>query len=438
MNRKLLFFLSLLFCFLKAIFVRGEDTNVIDTNLTKSDWDALNDFITQRTLLRRLEGIGGKFSISGEISTQWTNKHEKFENEITVDNEDITRWTTNVFPTVFTLRLRYDNKKTWLSSQLQWRRPGGVPVSAVGIISRAFMGYSLYKTPKTNFYVEGGTSSLGFLFESAVQFDENFSGAHFFYSRTLGKRKGLCIVHGGPFVVNIKNRQYAWVVEGILDQLPGGLLFKYSMIDWHSFRGQPQLNSSSLKEVSGETDPNKRQQLIDNKKKSVQEEHDQKYKFLVCQALVGCERDFYKIPTYVYLVGLINPKAEASATTLNKRANKAWYVGGTFGVLRKAHDWSFTLRYEYVQALAIPEEDCSGIGHGTLINSKLYQAIIKKDLPGSADGFTNYKGFYFLAMYSLTDSVSLRFNITHSNPVEKQLGNPFKYNTIGLSIVSAF
>ena len=429
MNRKLLFFLSFLFYFFRATFVKGQETNVVDSNLTKSDWEALNDFISQRTVLRRLEGIGGKITISGEISTQWTNRHEKFEKKITVDNEDITRWSVNVFPTV---------KKTWLSSQLQWKKAGGVPVSAIGIISRAFMGYSLYKTPTTNFYVEGGASSLGFLFESAVQFNENFSGIHFFYSQTLGKRKGLCIVHGGPFVVNIKNRQYAWVVEGIINQLPGGLLFKYSMIDWHSFRGQPQLDSGVLKAADKISDSKERQRLVDSKKQQAQEEHDQKYKFLVCQGLIGCEREFYKIPTYVYIVGLINPRAEASYTTLNKRANKAWYVGGTFGVLRKARDWSFTLRYEYVEALSIPEDDCSGIGHGTLINAKLYQAIIKKDLPGSADGFTNYKGVYFLAMYSLTNSVSLRFNVTHSNPVEKKLGNPFKYSTIGLSVVSAF
>lgn len=438
MKKKLLFFFPLFFCCLNGTIAKGQEADIVESNLTKADWEALNDFITQRTVLRRLEGIGGKLVISGEIATQWTNRHEKFENKITVDNEEVTQWSVNVFPTVFTLRLRYDGAKTWLSSQLQWKKSGGVPVSAVGIINRAFMGYSLRKTPKVNFYVEGGVSSLGLLFESAVQFAENFAGAHFFYSRTLGKRKGLAILHGGPFIVNIKTKQYAWVAEAIVNQLPGGLLFKYSMIDWHSFRGQPQLTPGTLSEISKEKDPEKRQQLLNSKKQQAQAEHDQKYKFLVCQGLIGCEREFYKIPTYIYAVGLVNAQAEKSYTTLNKRANTGWYVGGTFGVLRKAHDWSFTVRYEYVGALSIPEDDCSGIGHGTLINAKLYQAIIKKDLPGSANGFTNYKGFYFLAMYSLTNSVSLRLNVTHSNPVEKKLGNPFRYNTFGISVVSAF
>ncbi|EPP30953.1 hypothetical protein CP8484711_0034A, partial [Chlamydia psittaci 84-8471/1] len=78
---------------------------------------------------------------------------------------------------------------------------------------------------------------------------------------------------------------------------------------------------------------------------------------------------------YVYGAYLINTLAKATATTLNEKQNKAWFVGGTVGRLRKAGDWSATIRYEYVEALAVPEIDVSGIGRGNQLKYWFAQAI---------------------------------------------------------------
>nr|AAA23117.1 76 kDa protein [Chlamydia pneumoniae] len=213
-------------------------------------------------------------------------------------------------------------------------------------------------------------------------------------------------------------KHYAWVVEGILNRLPKQFFVKCSVVDWNTF--VPSETSTTEKAAT----------------------NAMKYKYCVWQWLVGKHSQVpwingQKKPLYLYGAFLMNPLAKATKTTLNGKENLAWFIGGTLGGLRKAGDWSATVRYEYVEALSVPEIDVSGIGRGNLLKFWFAQAIAANYDPKEANGFTNYKGFSALYMYGITDSLSFRAYGAYSKPANDKLGSDFTFRKFDLGIISA-
>lgn len=52
------------------------------------------------------------------------------------------------------------------------------------------------------------------------------------------------IVHGGPFVVNMAEKEYAWVVEAILNKLPGNFVVKTSVVDWNTLTAKRMIQQT--------------------------------------------------------------------------------------------------------------------------------------------------------------------------------------------------
>ncbi|WP_348663499.1 hypothetical protein [Chlamydia vaughanii] len=367
---------------------------------------------------------GGVLRLAGDVRAKWIHSREDIKNPTQPDKYK--PLPVNRYRSEFHLYVDYNAGKTWLTSKMNWAAIAGGESTAAGLdINRAFLGYRFYEDPTTraNIFAEIGRSSLGDIFESEVQFNSNFDGIHLYGSRRLSERYPYnVIIHGGPFVVNMTQKHYAWVVEGIINKLPGNFAFKCSVVDWNSF--SPAETPNTAKATGTPT-------------------AKLKYKYCVWQWLVGKHSQMpwfhgKKKPLYVYGAYLMNTLAKATKTTLDEKQNKAWFIGGTLGGLRKAGDWSATVRYEYVEALAIPEIDVSGIGRGNQLKFWFAQAIAGNYDPKEANGFTNYKGASYLFMYGITDSLSFRAYGAYSKPADNRLGSDFTYRKFDLGLISAF
>lgn len=376
----------------------------------------VQEYLNKRGFIeaRKRDGV---LRLAGDVRARWLFAREDIVNPPTTSYTPLPQ---NRYRSEFNLYIDYTTERSWLTSSMHWAAIAGGEYTAAGMdINRAFIGYRLYKSPITDIFVECGRSSLGDLFQSDVQFNSNFDGVHLYYSQRLSENLPYqLIVHGGPFVVNMTKKHYAWAVEGILNNLPQQFFVKCSVIDWNSFLPSELSSSDTL--------------LVQTK-----------YKYCVWQALLGKHSQLpwfqgKKKPLYLYGAVLTNTLAKASPTTLNEKQNLAWFVGGTFGRLKKAGDWSATIRYEYVEALAFPEIDVSGIGRGNSLKYWFAQAIVGNYDPKEANGFTNYKGASCLFMYSLTDSLSFRAYGAYSRPADDRLGSDFTFRKFDLGLISAF
>lgn len=356
----------------------------------------------------------GSLQLAGDVRARWILQREDHKKEL--PNGKPEPLPINRYRSDFNLYMDYASEDSWMTSHMNAVAVAGGEGTAAGLdIDRAFLGYLLLKRPesKTKAYVEVGRSGLGDIFDSSLQFNSDFDGIHFY----LGRRISDCLpytvaLHGGPFVVNMKNKHYAWVVEGVVDRLPQGITCKVSAIDWHSF---------SVK----------------------QNDVKQNYKYLVWQFLVG--KTAY-VPwfqgkmkkAYVYGTYLFNSHAKASELTANSKQNRAISFGATLGQLKEAKDWAVTVHYEYVEALAIPTIDVSGIGKGTTA-LKYWPAQVAQggfDM-NDVKGFTNYKGVSYLFMYGLTDTLSLRAYAAVARPTDKAILD-FNYRKFDIGLISSF
>nr|WP_201456506.1 hypothetical protein [Chlamydia sp. 17-3921] len=404
----------------QAIYSYAEHSTLNDQGKNNS-FTTLNDvkeYLDKRGFIetRKRDGV---LKFAGDVRAKWVFSREDLSNA-SVDK--YTPLPQNRYRSEFHLYIDYAADRSWLTSIMSWAAIAGGESTAAGVdIDRAFLGYSLYKNPatKTDFFVEIGRSSLGSLFESEVQFSSNFDGVHFYYSRRFSKKLPYqMIFHGGPFVVNMTKKHYAWAAEGILSNLPKQFVIKCSVVDWNSFTPSEMSAPDNLLSKT-------------------------KYKYYVLQSLIGKHSKLpwlngTKKPLYLYGAVLTNTLAKPSATTLNEKQNFGWFVGGTLGGLKKAGDWSATIRYEYVEALAIPEIDISGIGRGNALKFWFAQALAGNYDPKEANGFANYKGVSCLFMYSLTDSLSFRGYGAFSRPADNRLGSDFSYRKFDLGLISAF
>lgn len=353
----------------------------------------------------------GALQLSGDVRSRWIFQREDHKGAIPPTK--FVELPRNRYRSDFNLYINYTAEDSWMTSHMSAVAVAGGENVAAGLdIDRAFLGYSLYQhsETQTDMFVEVGRSCLGDMFESNVQFNSDFDGIHLYASRRFSERFPYqVILHGGPFVVNMKNKQYAWVAEGVLNRLPQGFSVKLSVIDWGTFTSKQKVD----------------------------------YKYLVWQALVGKTT---QVPwfcgkqkrLYAYGSFLFNANAKASPLTANKKQNQAIAFGVTLGSVKKSGDWSATMCYEYVEALSVPTIDISGIGKGTTAlkywPAQLAQGGYDSD---EVKGFTNYKGVSYLFNFGITDTLSLRAYAAYAQPTNKEIMN-FKYRKFDIGLISTF
>ncbi len=391
----------------------GPDT--VDT----SDLRVLRDFIESRGLIkaRKCEGC---LTLAGDVRAKWNIAGEKVNGRKVRGTG--TETALNLFRSEVNLFFDYVAPRTWVSTKLRFSVFLGTDGGTLTKVDtdRAFIGYDIYECDPEDFYIEVGRSRLDYIFDSRVEFSSFFDGIHLYYINKWDPL-GIYVIHGGPFIVDSFTNHYAWVAEATLSCIDGtGLYVKYSYIDWK--RRAPTLYYGKLG---------------DNFKKK-RFERNPRFMFKVSQLLVGYEGQAWCRTLILYFAGLKNHAAIPQRSTNFKKANGAWYIGFTYGKLCKGGDWSIDLNYQSVGALAVPEFDLAGFGHGNALGTLISDAILQNLNPFNTRGFTNYRGPEFSFLYAMSESLSLQFKARYSVPLDRDIGGNFTFKAVEMAVIYAW
>jgi|694.fasta_scaffold42140_1 hypothetical protein len=422
----------------------GQDQSRFQQELNERDFEALREFLKTK----RMEDLKSKakdFTISGDVRTEWRHLTEVRRGIALRGNEHFTTAglqpreirhrrdfdgvpiSKNDFDIEFNLRIDYATERTWAVAHVEYDNSAGVDGNRLGCrkdprgyhgsgdceglcLRKAYFGYNLYRCGKTTFDIEIGRRNLYNVFDSRIQFLSRFDGLLF-------KLKSCCPNLGewywylGALVVDERVNHFAYVTEiGFLNMYDSGVDFKYSFIDWEK-RG---INRCFRHNPDGFKFLNSQFTLYYHFKAELVDQEG-----IVFGAYLinhdGHWRRFFK------------EHHEHHA----RNQNKGWYVGFLLGDVQKEGDWSVEVRYEYVQAFAMPDEDASGICNGNVLNTSITQR-------GNAGGNTNYKGWRFEGLYALTDNITLDTQIEWSHVVDPSITGKHDYSKFELEAIYAF
>lgn len=273
-------------------------------------------------------------------------------------------------------------------------------------LRKAYIGYNVLANGCARVDVEVGRRPLWSIFDSRVQFEQNFDGILFSNSLNLGCSD--LYLNGGAFIIDQRSYHTGYIGElGYLNILNSGFDFKYSVVDW-SKRGP---NRCGIKNAIGN-------------------------QFVVSQftGYYNLDFDFLWNNAQFYGAFLINTNARRLPVFLNRKENIGWYAGFLMGQVCKEGDWALDVNYQYVEAFAIPECDVSGIGLGNSLDN----CFACGDNPGTARGRTNYQGWRFEALYAFTDNLVLDTVLQFAHQIDKRIGGRHTYSNFQLQAIYAF
>lgn len=408
---------------------RGDVTH-FEKELDERDWSALYDYInTKRTI--NVQEKACNLTISGDVRTEWRNINEKLCGARLRGGDAVndlgTRVGHNVFDIQFNLRFDYVYDRAWAVAHIELDNKAGlwndypcseevrgvvvdytnsIHGSGVGCdlnLKKAYMGYNICCDGCTRFDIELGRRNLYNVFDSEVQFLSRFDGILFKYS-SCTECMGDWYVNLAGFVVDYRVNHYAWAVEaGLLNAMDFGLDLKYSFIDWKKngenacFRKNP---TGALFQVSQFTF---------------------EYHF---------DPECLCMPASAFGAVLFNSAAEPLRSFGHRnKDNFGWYAGFTLGEVVYEGDWAFTAQYQYVEALAVPDFDVSGIGNGNVLGASL---------PANNIGNTNYKGWRLEALYALTDNITFDARMQWSRQINSHYVGTHHYSEFRLEAIYAF
>ena len=101
----------------------------------------------------------------------------------------------------------------------------------------------------------------------------------------------------------------------------------------------------------------------------------------------------------------------------------------TIGEVKKEGDWAIDMRYEVVQAFAIPDDDVSGISRGNVFGESFTR---------SCRGNGNYYGFRLEGLYALTDNLSIDAILEYSRAYKKSIGGSHSFSKCEVEAIYAF
>ena len=296
-------------------------------------------------------------------------------------------------------------------------------------LKKAYIGYNICCCGDTRFDVELGRRRLYNVFDSEVQFLSQFDGLLLKYISSWDCVADWYLYVGG-FVIDERSNHFGWVTEaGFLNICNSGIDFKYSFIDWKK-RGSNRCGGASDETIANRNDAR----------------NPLGFAYQISQFTLKYHFDpeMLCVPAYFYSAFLVNhgSRGELPCGTLvddyeNKtvtydigRKNLAWYAGMRFGEVVYCGDWAFDLQYQYVQALAIPDKDVSGIGRGNVRDDSITD--------GGMRGNTNYKGWRLEALYAVTDNLTLDALIEASRQINKNIGGRHRHSMLKVEAIYAF
>lgn len=437
----------------------GQDRSRYLQEINERDWEALRDYINTKREGVIEENTGRcDLTISGDVRFEYRNLHEKGVNWKRVvtkegDKEIVTiedikyqslrggnaikegkPVSNNDFDVEFNLRFDYNCEKTWAVAHLDFDNSAGVdgngrgccdPVGFHGsgncdsvCLKKAYFGYNAYTCGDVRVDIELGRRNLYNVFDSQIQFLSRFDGITLKYSDNV---KGFADWYWNTagFVIDERVNHFGWVTEiGFLDIMDSRIDLKYSFIDWRK-KGK---NRCFNRNPRG-------------------------FDFVVSQWTTAYHFDkaIFGKPAKAYGAFLKNhsgvkihlPKEGADLGCVRddqeihgeKSTSYGWYVGFIVGEVVKEGDYAFSCQYEWVGAVAMPDEDAAGIGNGNILNRSITEVGI---------GNTNYKGFKFELLYAVTDNLSLDTIVEFSRQVQTKIGGRHHYSKFELEAIYAF
>lgn len=337
------------------------------------------------------------FTLSGVLQTDWYHIHDFSAKS---QHRRFTGQPENEFTVQLDLIFDFKTDRSWSLAQLEFENPAGIQrlnrkkhvqsnknrLAGSGegdnlYLVKAFAGYALCDTSSCKLDFELGRHYFSDLFESKIQFDNQFDGMLLRY-----KKNNLeCTV--GTFVIDDRTNEYGYA--GQVDLLNAGdspLDFTYSLITW-----------------------------------------DRKSHFVNSQILAACN-----LPkkTTAYAAFLYNHAAKKSWRTNNTKAAKGWYAGLTIGKVEKKKDWSFDINYQLVQAQSVPEWDIAGIG--------AYNPAGLSPYSYSYGGFSNYKGYAATFLYGVTDHLNIQVLYQKARPANKHINLMFRASSFEITAIYSF
>jgi hypothetical protein len=417
------------------------------TDPDAKDMDALKRWLRDKRFITMKE-IGGDLSLSGEVRTEFQAINERTNGIQQRDNPDLPNlskprpmyaWDVEV-----NLMVDYRTERTWAAIKLEFDNDMGIRSGTTNRIrlEKAYLGGRILPGDTLIIDAEIGRRNLFNVFDSKVEFSSLFDGALIRFNKAFDSL-GDYYFNGGAFLVDDITNHYGYIAEmGALGIANTGTNLKYSIINWYRPGGEYEEGNSAY------------QAALTN----------QRYRFLVSQLLAYYQ--FY--PQWIgkklikfYAAGLMNHLAIGSKIvskhptgmqsvdiptqiipTGGEKANIAWYVGISIGVVKKQGDWAIDANYQWVQAQAYPDFDNLGIGRGNTAGVGLY--TLNADGSGggttqkTAGGNTNFKGFEIEALYAISNNLVVQQNFKYSNTLNKNIGPNEKYRQYEIEFIYAF
>ncbi len=435
---------------------RGQDNTRFDEELNERDWEALREFVnTKRTI--DVKEKGKNLKISGDVRSEWRHINESLnghrlrgQGKNTLGSpgarpDDIAQFiqefeeaptlieeygaplpiSTNDFDIEANIYFDYTAERAWAIAHIGFDNSAGVdseedqpdidPEGWFGsgrcnevCLKKAYFGYNIFSCDATRLDVEVGRRKLYHVFDSKVQFLSRFDGILLKYKTDL-ECVAEMYVHLAGFVVDERVNQFAWATEwGFKNIYDTGFDAKYSFIDWQKYgHNRTYQFDPALGEFI---------QTVN---------HPFGFRYMVSQwtLVYHFEPEMLVVPAKIYGAFLMNHARKrlqeikySNGVNIGKfiRCNLAWYAGITFGEVVNEGDWAFDFQYQVVQALAVPDQDCSGICNGNVLDNSITGPFQR--------GNTNYLGLRAQCLYALTDNLTLDTEFEWSKEYDKRIG----------------
>jgi hypothetical protein len=380
------------------------------------DMDALRRWIRDKRLVT-IKEIGGDLSLSGQVRTEFQNTTEVRDGIRQRGNGSLFNKPQYAWDLEVNIMIDYRTDRTWAAIKLEFDNDMGIRSGTINRIrlEKGYLGGRIVPGDTFTLDAELGRRFLFDVFDSKLEFSSLYDGVLFRFNKAW-PQIGDYYFNAGALLVDDKVNHYAYVAEmGGLRIANVGLNMKYSIIDWY----KPYAN----------------------------ELNDLRYKYLVSQFLTSYQ--FYpewlgKKLIKFYGAGLCNHLASGVEQTHGEKQNWGWYAGFTIGLVKKQYDWAIDANYQWQQAQAVPEFDCSGIGRGNAAGIGFYTNNADGNPASGATtaltavGGGNFHGFEIEGLYAFTDNLTVLQNFKYSTTLDKNIGPNIRYKQYEMEFIYAF
>jgi hypothetical protein len=368
---------------------------------------------------------GGDLSLSGDVRFEYQNVTESTNG--TSNRGSGTGKANHMFDVEANLALDYKADDTWAAINLRFDNDAGAYVrdnketvggSGTGDklwLKRAYAGYNLFQVDAAKFDVEIGRHQLYDVFSSCTQFNSQMDGVAFKYANSL-ESVGDFTTNAGVWIVDDVVDHYAWAIQmGLMDITDTGLFAKFSYVHWD----KSGVNRFGVKTGQGG--------------------YGREYQSRNSELIVGYkfQPEVLRTDLCLYSSYLVNHASKKLHKVDNKRHNKAWVVGATFGKIEYAGDWSVDMTYQHCGAQSVISQDVAGIGNGNV--KKNHEATTHDNsTTKETRGNANFKGYAIEATFALTDNFNVSMEYESSNAASKAVGGRQSYHKLEIETVYSF